>query len=106
MVPPMKHVVSYAGLKRDLFVPATWAHPAQHPISVRREFWQAYVEQGNNPPVVRDAEQLSQVAARFTGAVASGRVYLLLLGDHTPVLAVADAREVARGQRFSLVALR
>lgn len=105
-VPPMKHVVSYAGLKRNLFVPATWAHPAQHTISVRREFWQAYVEQGNNPPVVSDAEQLSQVAARFTGAVASGRVYLLLLGDHTPVLAVADAREVARGQRFSLFALR
>lgn len=105
-MPPMKHVVSYAGLERDVFVPGTWAHPAQQPISVRSEFWRAYVEQDNNPPVVGDAEQLSQVAARFAGAIASGRAYLLLLGDQTPALGLADAHEVARGQRFLLFALR
>jgi hypothetical protein len=104
--PPMKHVVSYAGLERDVFVPATWAHSVQQPISVRREFRRAYVAQGNNPPEVGDAEQLAQAAAWFREAIASEPVYLLLLGDETPVLAVADAHEVARGQRFSLLALR
>ena len=105
-VPPMKHVVSYAGLDRDVFVPASWAHPAQQPISVRPEFRRVYVEQGNNPPVVNDAEQLSQLATRFREAVASGPAYMLLLGDHTPVFSLPDAHEVAQGQRFSLFALR
>jgi len=103
--PPMKHVVSYAGLGRDLFVPATWAHPAQQPISVRPDVQAAYLAQGVNPPVITDSAHLSQVAARFRGSMDSGPAYLLLLGAPTPVIALRDADAVARGQRFLLMPL-
>ncbi len=76
--PPMKHLVSLAGLQRPVFVPATWADPFQQPMRVAPAFAAAKALQGDNPVLVPDAAALGAFVGRI-GALGGRGDHLLLL---------------------------
>ena len=84
--PPIKHFPSLATVTDGIFVPATWAHPAQQPVHVRPHYQDIYDFQ-DLPEKVKDAASF----ARFVDAVRAimertagrtefaGKTYVMLL---------------------------
>jgi hypothetical protein len=109
--PPLKHVVSSASLGRSIFVPATWAHPSQQPITVKDRFKPIYDFQAQNPIEVAGDKALGFLVGRIRRLAAEAEepnvpLYLLVLYPYRRGLAVpAHAKAEAEDPVFTLLAI-
>ena len=107
--PPIKHIASLATATDGVFVPQTWADPAQQPIRVRRDFDDVYTFQSPNPIAIADVAAL-HAAIRDIRALmqhhGAGPVYLMLLEpgplDHP---SVNEAPRIVDSDLFSIYQL-
>jgi len=87
--PPLGHIVSVAEITSGAFVPATWAHPAQQPITVKRAYADIYAFQTPQSRMIVDPQGLQTFATEVQKLMAdrqttgqdyfSGNVYLLYM---------------------------
>jgi hypothetical protein len=87
--PPLGHIVSVAEITEGAFVPATWAHPAQQPITVKPAYADIYAFQTPQSRMIVDGQGLQAFAAEIQALMAdrqtmgrdyfSGNVYLLYM---------------------------
>jgi hypothetical protein len=109
--PPLKHIVSLASLVADIYVPATWADPAQQPVVVRERYRPSYVLQIQNPKAIsRSAEMAGFVeqirAVHRAGGHPPGPVLILLwLPDGVDDVANLPGAAIASGKGFIIFSL-
>ena len=61
LCPPTLHVAELASVRKSVFVPAVFADPVTHTISVARKYEDVYELQGNNPIVVNNTGELQKL---------------------------------------------
>ena len=80
--PPTSHIASLAVLEKEVFVPGTWAHPSQQPITVSPRFQAMYSFQDHDPlrfESVADLERITRRIAALNAEAGGTHSYLLLL---------------------------
>lgn len=112
--PSLKHIASYAVLGAPVFVPMTWAEPAQQPLNVKDAYQEPYKFQHNNPRRVYASTDLPQFTSEISNNIAAGTwpelggVYILLIDTKRartePLPAYVE--RAAEGERFVLLRLK
>jgi hypothetical protein len=114
--PPLGHFASLAAVTNGIFVPATWAHPAQQPIAVRAAYADIYLFQSPDQFFVADRVSLQTKIAEIREVLVRrrmagkddfrGNVYLILF---FPILAgdpqIEEASVIAAQKFFTLYGL-
>jgi hypothetical protein len=109
--PPLKHVVSYASLGREVFVPSTWADPFKQPMGVAPAFAAVKDFQGENPfktPTSADVTAIISQIHQFRaagGALGPPDCLLLLYPDRLQGELPSNVSIIARSTDFVLLRL-
>ncbi len=109
--PPLKHVASLAAVNQSIFVPATWADPAQQPITVTSTYKAIYDLQTDNARRVRNESELANFVdlirrQAFAPAVPPAPVFLLVIYPQILQLRIPNGTTVVGSDpRFLLLAV-
>jgi hypothetical protein len=103
---PVWHLGSLATIEQRIFVPAIFAHPSQHPITVKDKYSLLKEFHQNNPIYVKTSEELGALVesiGRVTSYVGleANSVYMLVLDPKHPP--PNHTKVVASGSRFLLL---
>jgi hypothetical protein len=109
--PPLHHIASLATLQQAIFVPTTFAEPAQQPIVVTSRYRPMYKYQRQNPIEVKHPEQLAAMTDHIrllmldTGPPPVSVFLLVLYPESLHLPLPHGATVVATGPYFLLLAV-